>query len=138
MKTLPTRLLALLAVLSLFGVSAPADEAAYARILKERDAVLSQIVTDQEARFASGIVSDEALQSARLALWSFRRDTAASPADKIKQQELIVGLQEKKLALVKQRARAGTSGREDVLLATDALLQAQQTLEELRLPPKNG
>lgn len=138
MKTLPARLVVLLAAASLLGVSAPADEAAYAKILQERDAVLSQIVTDQEARFASGIVSDEALQSARLALWSFRRDTAAAPADKIKQQELIVGLQAKKLAMVKERARAGMSGREDILLATDALLQAQQVLEELRLPPKQG
>jgi hypothetical protein len=136
MKVLPTRLLVLLAVTSLFGVSAPADEAAYAKILKERDAVLSQIVTDHEARFASGIVSDETLQAARLALWSFRRDTAAAPVDKIKQQELIVGLQAKKLAILKGRAAAGVVGRQEILLATDALLQAQQTLEELRLSPK--
>ena len=43
-----------------------------------------------------------------------------------------------KLATLKGRAAAGVVGREEILLATDALLQAQQTLEELRLPPKKG
>ena len=81
-------------------------------------------------------MSDESLLSARVALWSFRRDTATSPAAKIKQQELIIGLQEKKLSVLKGRAAAGVVGLEEILLATNALLQAQQTLEEHRLPPK--
>lgn len=83
-------------------------------------------------------MSDESLLSARVALWSFRRDTATSPAAKIQQQELIIGLQEKKLATLKGRAAAGVVGREEILLATDAFLQAQQTLEKLRLPLKKG
>lgn len=138
MNTPRIQLLVLLAVSSLLAPLAPADETAYAKILKERDAILSEIVTMREGRVATGTVNDEELMAARLALWSFRRDTAPSTAEQIKQQELIVAAFQKKLAAVKDRAAAGLVSREDILLATDSLLQAQQLLEELQLGVKKS
>jgi len=136
MTTTRTQLLALLAVSSLLASLAHADETAYAKIIKERDDVLSQILTEREARSVTGIVDEEAVLSARLALCSFRRDTAPLKTEKIKQQELIVGFLQKKLATLKSRATTGVAGPEDVLLATDSLLQARQFLEELKLDEK--
>lgn len=121
------------AVLSLIVTSARADEASYAKILKEREAVLSELVTLQESRRATGTIDEKALLSARLALSSFRRDTATSLAEKIKHQETIVGVHEKELAEAKARFATGLVTQEAILLAKDSLLQAQQTLEELRL-----
>ena len=123
---------------SLFASFACADETAHAKILKERDAVLSQILTERESRVATGLGDEDAVLSARLVLFSFRRDSAPSKAEKIKQQELIVAIYQKKLATLKNRAASGMVGREDILFATDSQLQAQQQLEELKLDEKKG
>jgi len=138
MNTPRIQILALLAASSLFAPIARADETTYAMILKERDAVLTRILTEREARIATGIGDDEAVSSARLALCTFRRDIAPLKAEKIKQQELIVAVWQKRLASLKSRATTGVVGPEDVLLATDSLLQAQQLLEELQLDAKKG
>jgi len=138
MNTPRIPLLTLLAVSSLFASLVRADEASYAKVLKERETVLSQILAAREVHFTTGGLDEEAVSSARLALWSFRRDTAPSTAEKIKEQELIVAVYEKKLATLKSRSATGVVGREDVLLATDSLLQAQQKLEELKLKEKKG
>ncbi len=110
MKTPRIHLLTLLAALSLFAALARADETPYANILKERDAVLSQILSAREARLTTGGFDEEAVPAARLALYSFRRDTTPSKAEKLKQQELIVAAYEKKLAMLKSRSTAGTVG----------------------------
>lgn len=133
-----TKILALLAAALLFASLSRADETAHAKILKERDAVLSQILAEREGRVSSGLVDEDAVLSARLALLTFRRDTAQSKADKIKQQELIVAIYPKKIATLKARFEAGVTGHEEVLLATDAQLQAQQILEELKADEKKG
>lgn len=138
MKTLRFASVGLFGVLSFIATPARADEADYARILKERDAVLSELVTLRETGHATGIYDEKALFSARLALWSFRRDAATSEAEKVKHQETIVGLHEKELAALKARAASGVVGRESVLLETDSLLQAQQALEVLRLKIKTA
>ena len=83
---------------ALFSFCGAANE--YAEILKERDAVLSKILAAHEARFAIGHANEDALFSARVALYSFRRDTAAARAEKIKQQELIVDAHERRLTAV--------------------------------------
>lgn len=132
------QLFALLAVSSLLASLARADETAHAKILKERDAVLTQILSEREARVATGIGDQEAVLSARLALYAFRRDTAPSKAEKSKQQALIVAVWETKLASLKSRAATGAVGHDDVLLATDSLLQAKQLFEELQLDAKKG
>jgi len=124
----------LLVLVLLAAPNARADETALASILKERDSILSKLVAEQEMRLAIGMLFDPAeLDSARLALWTFRRDTAKTSDEKIKQQELIVTVYEKQLELVKARYTTGTATRGGILTATDALLQAKQTLEELRL-----
>ena len=138
MKTPRVPLLVLFATSSLFTSLACANEASYAKILKERDAVLSQILTAREAHVAIGGGDEEAVASARLALYSFRRDTAPSKTEQLKQQELIVAYYEKKLAALKSRKASGIVGSEEVLLATDSLLQAQQVREELQLEAKKG
>jgi len=129
-------LLLALVALGLSVSVARADDAMYANILKERDAVLSQILAEREAYAKNGAVDERAVTEARLALLSFRRDTAPSTADKIAQQQQIVALHEKSLAVSKQRAEAGVIMRDEVLLATDAWLQAKQLLEELKRAEK--
>lgn len=138
MKTPRIPLLGLFATSLLFTSLARADEASYAKILKERDAVLSQILTAREAHVAIGGGDEEAVASARLALYSFRRDTAPSKTEKLKQQELIVAFYEKKLASAQSRKASGLVGSEELLLAADSLLQAQQAREELQLEVKKG
>jgi hypothetical protein len=98
--------------------------------------VLSEILAGRESRFATGVTGEESVLSARLALWSFRRDSAPAVAEKVRSQELIVGVWEKRLAVVESQAKAGVGEHEAVLLATDSLLQAQQLLAELRLQPR--
>jgi hypothetical protein len=130
------RLLILLALGLPWFPPARADEAARARILKQREAVLAEILTGREQRFTLGAGDEESVRSARLALWSFRRDTAPSVAERIRQQKLIVGLWEKKLSALENRLVTGLAEREDILLATDSLLQAQVLLEELNAREK--
>jgi hypothetical protein len=138
MNTLRTQILALFAVSSLIASVGRADETAYAKILKDRDAVLSQILTEREARAATGIGDEETVVSARLALYSFRRNTALSKVEKIKQQELIVAVWQKKLATLKGLSATGVIGHDAVLLATDSLLEAQQIMEELKRDGNKG
>ena len=122
----------------LAAVSSHADATSYAQILKERDSVLSQILADRESRRSSGTADEDAISAAQLALYSFRRDTAATTAEKIKNQELIIRVHEKKLEFVKAEKRAGTAAGIQVLEATAPLLEAKQVLEELRLTDKKG
>jgi hypothetical protein len=138
MKTKYVRYLVLFALSSLLAAFARADAAAYSQVLKERDAVLSQILALRESRLASGVGDDSAVLAARIALWSFRRDTASSKQEKIKQQEYIVRAHEKRLSVLKGRVAVGVDGDDNVLFATDELLQAKQLLEELRLDERAG
>ena len=129
----------ILFIISLFAASIiHADETEYARILKERDDILSKMVAFKEAQLANGtLFNPEELASARLALWTLRRDTAKTSTEKIKQHELIVDLYEKQLGPVKRRYDLGLVTWYEVLTATDALLQAKQTLEEMKLAANN-
>jgi len=128
--TLPRSLtLALLVVLA--AATVRADDAAYAQILKERDSLLMQILAEQQDRRQSGQADDAAVQAAQLALDKFRRDTATTLPEKIRQQEDIVSVQEARLATVKSQFQIGTGTHIDVLQATDAVLHAKQVLEKL-------
>lgn len=131
-------LVGLIVICSLALCGARADDATHSKIVKQRDAILSQILAGREARAATGGVDDSEIFSARLALVTFRRDTAQTKAEKIKQQELIVELHGKKVAALEQRAKIGVVRHEDVLLATDAWLQARQLLEELCFDAKKA
>jgi hypothetical protein len=124
----PVLLLLLLACLTLVR----ADDGTRDGIVKERDAVLSEILAGREQRFAVGGGDDESVRAARLALLSFRRDVASTAGEKIRQQELIVEMWRKRLATVENQVKSGLAGRETVLVATDSLLQARQLLAEIR------
>ena len=130
----------ILSALVLVAQTIRADESTLASIqkerdaiLKERDAILSELVKMQEVRHASGPATMADIDSARLVLWIFRRDTAKTNAEKIKQQELIVPIYERRLELVKAQRKVGVASLDSLLAATDELLQARQTLEELKL-----
>jgi uncharacterized membrane protein len=138
MKSYPSRSILIIVAFLLAALSSRADATSYAQILKERDDVLSRILADRESHYSSGLVNDEAVSAAQLALYSFRRDTASTLAVKIKNQELIVQLYEKKLTLAKERRSAGLGADIEVLAATDLVLQAKQVLEELQLSAKKG
>lgn len=116
--------------------SAQASSPELAQIVRERDATLSRLVTLQESRFQSGLGDRQALFVARTALATFRRDVAATPAEKIAQQKLIVGWLEERLTNVKARFTTGVIAEEELLRATDELLAAKQTLLELAEAPK--
>lgn len=138
MKTYPVRAILVIAAFLLGALNSHADATSYAQILKERDAVLTQILADRESKMSVGAVNEEAVSSAQLALYTFRRDTASSTAVKVKNQELIIQLSEKKQTLVKDRRSAGLSADIEVLEATDSVLQAKQVLEELKLSEKKS
>lgn len=114
------------------------DATAYAQIIKERESVLSQILADRESKRASGVVDDEAVEAAQLALYSFRRDVATSVGDKIRNQELIISIFETKLDRVSRKLRSGIAAGIDVLEARAPLLEARQVLEELRFQGEGG
>jgi hypothetical protein len=116
----------------LSALSSRADRSSYAQVIKERDAVLSQILAVREAARPAGIADEEAITAAQLALYSFRRDVASTTAEKIKNQELIVKIRERKLAEMKAKVSIGAGDNTAVLIATDCFLQAKQVLEELK------
>jgi len=115
-----------------------ADETSYAKVLKERDSILSQILTLQEARWSSGSGDEEAVATAQIALFSFRRDVAPTIGEKIKNQELIVGVFEKNQKHVKLKVKSGSAKPIAALKATAQFLEAKQMLEELRLKKMKG
>lgn len=138
MKTYPSRSILIIVTFLLAALSSRADATSYAQILKERDDVLTRILADRESHYSVGAVNEEAVSAAQLALYSFRRDTASTSAAKIKNQEVIIQLYEKKLTLAKARLSAGIGADIQVLEATDSVLQAKQVLEELKLSEKKG
>ncbi len=118
-------------------VVAQAGSSALAEVIRERDATLARLVTLAEERHRTGVVDDHALFAARLALATFRRDVAPTPAEKIAQQKLIVGWREERLTNMKARKAAGLAADEDVLHSTAELLAAKQELLELSEPKES-
>ena len=138
MKPYPV-LRALLIAASLSFVSiGRADDSAYVQVIKKREAVLSEILSVREAKFAAGACDEAAVFSARLALLTFRRNVAPTVAGKISQQEVIEHILAEELAVLERQSTGGTGDREGLLVAREALLQADQLLEELRLQLKNS
>ena len=138
MTTTPVRPILIIAAFLFAALFIRADTTSYAQLLKERDTVLSQILAYRESGRSVGLSDDEAISAAQSALYSFRRDVASSTAEKIKNQELLVQLCEKRLAAVKVNVNSGIGSNLNVLVGTDSLLQAKQILEELKLNGKGG
>jgi hypothetical protein len=126
----PSRLFLFSVTLSLaLTASLKADPAAYASVLKQRDDVLSRIVSHHEQRLRAGSGSEEEVLAARLTLYTFRRDTARTTREKIQEQEQVVALHEKRLSNTKSNL---TLESIEVLRVTDGWLEAKQMLESLR------
>lgn len=132
---LPALIRSLLVASFLTSALLRANEPTFEQIVQERDQVLAQIVAQREARRATGMATDESIHEARLALHSFRRDTAASIEARIQEQQLIIQLIEKRVAAVQARLEAGIGDTEAILLARESLLAARQVLAHLRKSP---
>lgn len=130
----PFTIVRLVVVALLFATIGRGENSKYAQIVKDRDAVLSEILSAREARYRVGGGDEVAVLDARLALLTFRRDAAKDREGKLKQQGLIVEMYEKRVADLKVRAKSGTLSAEDLLLAKERLLEAMQTRESLIEP----
>jgi outer membrane protein TolC len=136
MKIAPVRHVILVVTVLSAALSVRADAASHAEIVKERDSVLSQILAECEARRPTGTANEDDIAAAQIALYSFRRDVAATTTEKIKNQELIAAIHEKKLEYMKAKMHIGLVSKIQVLEATNSSLEAKQVLEELRLNEK--
>lgn len=133
-----TKWFAVVAVASLSAAVARADADALSKIVRDREAVLAEILSTREARLRTGGGSPEAVFAARVSLLKFRRDTATSWPERLKQQELITDAYRTRLAEFDARAKAGILDVEERLVAKEQLLEAMQTLEGLRSDTPNG
>lgn len=131
----PRRALLFIVGLSVASVAVQAGSPELATLIRERDATLARIVSSLEERCRNGGGDEQSVFAARLALATFRRDVAATPAEKIARPRAIVVLREEQLANVQARAKVGLSDAVGVLTATDELLAAKQTLLELAEAP---
>jgi hypothetical protein len=138
MKPMNIQSIGTILLLLVSAVSVRADAASYAQLLKERDAVLAKIVAHHEGKWAGGLADDEAVFSAQLALFSFRRDSSEVRDEKLRLQEQIVSLHEKRLLGIKARVQSGRSDPVDALYATDSLLAAKQLLAVMHSSEKKG
>lgn len=138
MKSSLIRSLVAVAALLFSASSGFGDQASYAAVVKERDGVLSEILALREGRRSSGTADENAIAAAQWALYSFRRDTATTTAAKITNQELILQIMARKVETVRAHQRTGTGSAMELLEARASFLEAQQTLEELKLGGKTN
>jgi len=136
-KLMKTKILCLILALSIFlvaGACNKQDKTTYENLLKERDSVLSELVKIREAQFKEGALPTIGdVWAAQLALCEFRRDTAKSKKEEMKQRELIIDICEKRIKFVKLQMSQGTASSTELLGAKDKLLQEKLSLEKLRL-----
>ena len=100
--------------------------------VQDQDAALTKILRDRERRLAAGEGDQENVFASELALYSFRRDAAVVFSEKIKNQELIVSVHEKREARSKARRATGVVTDRDVLEKTEDLLREKVVLAQLR------
>jgi len=132
MKSTHIASLALAALLTISASSVRGDTDSYQESLKRRDSILLQIVAELENRRASGKADDEAVFSAKLALYRFRRDTASSKVEKLANQRKIVKECDARLARLITFAEKGSFDSLEMLRAKDAVLEANLLLQELK------
>lgn len=122
-----------LACALLLPPTARADEATIESIQKERETVLSQILEQEKAQFASGSPSTlDAVELAEARLHAFRRDQAKTIPDKIPHQELVVKAFERRYQNRKATYDAGQSVTMNLLKDLEDLLKEKQLLLELK------
>lgn len=106
--------------------------------IDDRDAALARALKDEEARFAAGQVHEERVLLSRLALHSFRRDAAPALADKIRHQEAVVAVEERREQLALERRAVGVATELDVKERTLSRLQAGAMLRTLQRSAAKG
>ena len=131
MKIIYPRTIILAALLTLISSTAYGDDVR-AKLIEERDDVLSQILAYHERRESVGAGSEKDVTVAKLALYSFRRDTARELAKKIEYQSLIITIHEENLNTIKRKKDSGLADVVDVWTARDQLLQSKILLEEFK------
>jgi hypothetical protein len=100
-------------------------------IVKERIAVLTQIIETTKKQYTAGEATEEEILNATLELYSLNRDSSKIRSEQISWQERIVATEKKKKALLEQLASSGNVGPVDVLRATERVLAAEQKRLEL-------
>lgn len=138
MITLKTRLIVILAIVSIASACDRMDKTEYNSIIKERDAILTELVNAQEIRLKNAVGSQEELMAARIALLTFRRDSADSKEEKMTQQAMIIDVYEKQVESLKLRASMGLATRFDIMAFKEYILREKQIYEELRLNIQRG
>ncbi|RYD81685.1 MAG: hypothetical protein EOP84_10595, partial [Verrucomicrobiaceae bacterium] len=91
-------------------------------IIRKRDTILSELLELAKQGHEAGSVTGLDVYEASIRLYSFRRDSAKSKADRIKWQELIVAAEKEMLSDIKNTAAIGVSTPKDRLFAEERLL----------------
>lgn len=109
-----------------------AQEPTLAEIIKQRGAVLEQIVANVEAQAKTGTSDGSEVYEAKVSLFNFRRETAADTKAKIEWQQKIVSLEQETKSDAEKSAAAGLAPPVIALRAEERLLAAKQKLLELK------
>ncbi|MFO1449839.1 MAG: hypothetical protein U1F61_16900 [Opitutaceae bacterium] len=144
MKLNPGNVLLLLVLAMVVVSGVRGDGPTYAQIVLDRESLLKEIlaVRERQAQLSlergqdSWLADDKARIAAQLALYSFRRDVAATAAEQLVVQEQVVAVYEKALQDTLSRMDSRLATYVEVLEAKAPLLAARQLLEELRMKAK--
>jgi len=132
MKTTILLVLALLQISPLFADDAKSTPASVDAFVKQRLALLTQIVEYTKKQYDLGEATEEQLLDATLELYALSRDSSKSKAEQITWQERIVAIEEKKKASIDRQAASGSAAPVDALRAAEQVLAAKQKRLELR------
>jgi hypothetical protein len=135
---MPTPTIRNYALIALTGASilfsaapARADIASRAELVSERDALLVSIVQLVESRRESGLANGNDVANAKCALYTFRRDSAATRKEKIANQELLIQLIAENLSQLESRHSVGAATSLEVMQEKGRLLEAKILLSDL-------
>ena len=101
-------------------------------LVKQRIALLTQILEIAEKRYHAGGITEEQFLNATIDLYALKRDSAKIPAEQVSWQERIVAVERQKKASLEKQMSVGTAGVVDVLRASERVLAAEQKQLELQ------
>ncbi|MDR3404602.1 MAG: hypothetical protein P4L99_19020 [Chthoniobacter sp.] len=125
-------MLTLLQISSLFANDAQSTPASVDAVVKQRIALLTQIVEYTKKQYDMGEVTEEQILNTTLELYALSRDSSKSKAEQITWQERIIAVEQKKKASIDHQAASGIVGSVDALRAAERVLAAEQKLLELK------
>ncbi|MEI9893549.1 MAG: hypothetical protein WDN28_06520 [Chthoniobacter sp.] len=132
MKTVIFLALLLGQISALFAEDAPSTAASIDDLVKQRIAVLTQIIEYTRKQYDVGEATEEQLLNATLDLDVLHRDSAKSRAEQIAWQERIVAIEQKKKASIDRQVASGNAAQIDALRAAERVLAAEQKRLELQ------